>query len=144
MTTQTEDVRSLFDRVLETMRKTTEANLQAQQEMLRHCTTGWPGYPSPQTGWSEKVRQFRKDWSTTAMDLLARHRKMIDEQYRLGTEALEDALQAAEAESPEEFRKRAEAICRKSLDCMKEISETQTREFQKAITKWIELATKVG
>jgi len=40
------------------------------------------------------------------------------------------------------LRKRAEELCRKSLDMMRETAESGLREFQTATNKWIELATK--
>lgn len=144
MATQTEELRGLFDRVLETMQKAAAANLEAQQELLKQWTNAWPAMPTPQAAWTEKVRQFRKDWSTAVADLMTRQRKAADEQYRAAIEALEESMHMFDAESPEEYRRRLEELCRKSLSCMKEMAETQTREFQKAMTKWMDLLGKTG
>ncbi len=73
-----------------------------------------------------------------------KHRDTLDRQYQAGLESLEEALRVAEASNPEDFRARTEQLVRKTLDCMREISETQMTEFQEAVNKWSELATKVG
>jgi hypothetical protein len=88
------------------------------------------------------VQKFQKNWSTTVVDLVAKHRDVIDEQYQAGVDALKDAFSVAEASNPEEFRKRAEELCRKSLDYYKTVAEAQVKEFQDATTKWMDMLTK--
>jgi hypothetical protein len=67
----------------------------------------------------------------------------MERQYQAAIESLDAALRVTESTNPEEYRKRSEQLCRKTLDCLREISETQLREFQETVTKWTELATKV-
>ena len=43
---------------------------------------------------------------------------------------------------PEEFRERTEQLCRKTMDCMREVSEAQMDAFQDSMNKWSELITK--
>jgi hypothetical protein len=50
----------------------------------------------------------------------------------------------AEVSSPEEDRKRTEQYCRKSLECMREITAAQMKEYQDAMNKFSELVAKVG
>jgi hypothetical protein len=68
----------------------------------------------------------------------------MNKQYQATLESLDEALRLAESSNPEEFRKRTEQLCRKTLDCMREVSQVQMQEFQEAVSKWSELATKVG
>ena len=135
---------NLYDEVLKNMRQAAEANLKMQQEMFRQWSTLWPGYPNPQTAWLDKVRDFQRQWGNTISDLARKHQNVIDRQYQAALESLDEALRVSEASNPEEFRKRTEQLCRKSLDCVREISEAQMKEFQEAVSKWSELATKVG
>ena len=44
--------------------------------------------------------------------------------------------------TPEEYRRRFEQLCRKTLECMRESTETQLKEFQDVVTKWTELVTQ--
>ena len=71
-------------------------------------------------------------------------RSQSSAQYDAALEAFEDSMNVAESKDPEEFRKRTEQLVRKTLECVKEISETQTREFQEAVSKWTELVSKAS
>ena len=73
-----------------------------------------------------------------------KHRDVIDKQYQAAVESLDAALHATESTTPEEYRRRSEELCRKTLDCVRTISETQLSEFQEAVTKWTEFATKAA
>ena len=140
----TEAATTVFEDVFENVRKAAEANLKMQQEVLRQWSVLWPGLPTPQSVWVDKVRDFQKQWSSTISDLARKHRVTLDRQYDAALASLDEALRFAEAKDPEEFRARSEQLCRKTLDCLREVSETQLREFQEALAKWTELATKAA
>jgi hypothetical protein len=132
----------MFEQVFDNVRKTAEANMQIQQEFLRQWQQLWPGVPNPQTAWLEQVRKIQREWAHTVGDLARKHREVLDHQYQAALDSLEQALSCAQAKDPEEFRKRAEELCRKTLECMRESAEAQVRELQNALTQWTELATK--
>ncbi len=134
----------VFEEVFDNVRKAAETNLKMQQEMFRQWTTLWPGLPTPQSIWIDKVREFQKQWTTTVSDLARKHRDVLDREYQAALESLDEALRVTESKNPEELRKRTEQLCRKTLDCVREISEAQMGEFQDAVRKWSELLTKAG
>ena len=134
----------LFEEVFANMRKATEANLKMQQEVFRQWTTMWPGIPTPQSIWIDKMRDFQRQWSNTISDLARKHRDAVDRQYQAALESLDAALRVSESTNPEEARRRSEQLCRKTIDCMREMSEAQIREFQDAMTKVTELIAKAG
>lgn len=140
----TETTSSVYEQVFENMRKASEANLKMQQDMFSQWTTMWPGFSTPQSMWLDKMRDFQRQWGNTMSDLARQHRDTLDRQYQTALESLEEALRLSESSNPEELRKRAEQLCRKTLDCMREASEAQMKEFQSAMTKWSELVTKAG
>jgi len=140
----TETGSQLFEEVFANMRKATEANLKMQQEVFRQWTSMWPGMPAPQSIWIDKMRDFQRQWSNTVSDLARRHRESVDRQYQAALESLDAALRVSESTNPEEGRRRTEQLCRKTIDCMREMSEAQIREFQDSISKWTELMTKAG
>jgi hypothetical protein len=142
MTTETESVTGLFEEVFDNMRKTAEANLEMQQELFRQWTAKWPGFPQPQNAWVERVQKAQKDWAKTVKEVLSRHREVLDEQYRLALDSLDDAFRVAQSSDPQEFAKRCESLCRKSLEVLRDAAELQAKEIQKAFTKWVDLATK--
>lgn len=132
----------VLEDVFQNVQKAAEANLKMQQEVFRQWTSLWPGFPSPQSVWLDKVRQFQKQWTNTVSDLARKHRDTIDRQYQAAIESLDAALEITSSTNPEEFRRRSEQLCRKTIECMKEMSETQIREFQQSLNKWTELVTK--
>jgi hypothetical protein len=88
--------------------------------------------------------EFQRQWSNTVSDLAHQHRNTLDRQYQAGLEALDEALRVGEASHPEEYRKRTEAFCRKALECMREASEAQIKEYQQAMSRLGELVGKIG
>lgn len=142
MATQTESVTNVFEQVFDSLRKTAESNIEMQQEMFRQWYSRWPGFPEPQSAWVERAQKFQKEWANTVKDLLTKHREVLDEEYRLATESLEEAFRLAESSDPQDFAKRCETVCRKSLKAVREAGELQLKETQEALNKWIGLAMK--
>lgn len=142
MATETQSVSGVFEQAFDNLKKAAEANVEMQQEMFRKWTSGWPGFPQPQSAWLERIQKFQKEWGKTVKEVLTRHREVLDEQYSLAMESLEEAFKVAQSSDPQEWAKRCEKLCRKSLDVMREVSETQAKELQDALSKWAELASK--
>lgn len=142
MTNQADAANKVFQQVMDSFRKTAETTLSAQKDLFQQWQSNWPGVAATQTPWLDQLRQFQHDWSTTVVDLVRKHRDTIDRQYQAGIDALEEAFSVSESNDPEELRQRMEKLFRQNLDCLKETSEAQIREFQEATTKWVELMTK--
>jgi hypothetical protein len=142
MTTQTESVKSLFEDVFENLRKTAEANIEMQQELFRQWSSNWPGLPQPQNAWVERIQKFQKEWANTAKELLAKHREVLDAEYQMAVDSLEEAFRLGQASDPQDFAKRCEAVCRKSLEALRDVGELQLKETQEALSKWVSLAVK--
>ncbi len=138
---KTQNGSQVFEDVFQNIRKATETGLKLQQEALQQWTSLWPGAPSSQPAWVDKVQKFHKQWCDTVSSLAAKHREVLDEQYQAAVESLDSALKVTESTNPEEYRRRSEQFCRKALDCMKEISETQVQEFQDSAAKWTKVLT---
>ncbi len=142
--TETLTASPVFEEVFQNIRKAAEANLKMQQEIYSQWASMWPGMPTPQTAWLNQMQGFRKQWVDTISSLARKHRDVVERQYQAAIESLDAALSISDASTPEEFRRRSEQLCRKTLDCMKEMTESQIREFQEAITKWTDLFAKAG
>ena len=87
------------------------------------------------------LKPFRKR-SETITDLLNKHREALDSQYRAGIRTIEEAFRVGEAKDPGQFRKLTEELWRQSFDSLKTAAESQVREFQAAMEKWVEGASK--
>jgi hypothetical protein len=138
---------NVYEQVLDNMRKAAESGLKMQQDAFQQWNALWPGLPalpSAQGVWMDKVLEFQRQWSNTVSDLAHKHRSTMDRQYQAALESLDEALRVGESSTPEEYRKRTDQFCRKSLECMRETFEAQMKEHQEAMQKWGELVTKVG
>jgi hypothetical protein len=142
--TETESVTSVFEQVFDHLRKTAESNIEMQQELFRQWGANWPGFPQQETAWLERAQKFQKEWANTVKKLLSKHRETLDEQYRLAIDSLEEAFRVAQSSDPQEYAKRCEALCRKSLEALRDAGEVQGKETQDALNKWIALAVKAA
>ena len=142
--TQTAPGSAVLEEVFQNVRKAAEANLKMQQEVFSQWSSMWPGVPTPQTAWVNQMQSFRKQFADTISEVATKHQDTIDAQYKAATESLNAALSLTDASTPEEVRRRSEQFCRKTLDCMREMTEVQVREFQDAITKFTDLMAKAG
>jgi hypothetical protein len=142
MTTETESIQNVFEQAFDQLRKTAESNIEMQQELFRQWSANWPGFPEPNGAWLEKVQKFQKAWAKTVKELLNKHREVMDEQFDLAVDSLDEAFRVAQSSNPEEYAKRCESLCRKSLEIMREAGELQAKELQEALSKWTELAAK--
>jgi hypothetical protein len=133
----------VFEDVFQNIRKAAESSLKLQQEAFQQWTSMWPGVPTSQPGWVGKMQKFHKQWCEAVSDLAAKHREAMDQQYQATVESLDAALKVSESTNPEEFRRRYEQFCRKTVDCMREITQTQVQEFQESTEEWTKLLTRV-
>ena len=138
MTTATESATNLFEATFNNLRQALESAVQLQQEMYKEWARLWPGLVQSTVDWNANIRKWQKEWATRTTGAMRKHLELVDHQYRVGIESLEAAFQVAAAKDPEEFRERCEALCRQALNLVKETSETQTRQFQEAMNKWVE------
>ncbi|HMO85118.1 MAG TPA: hypothetical protein PKC18_09390 [Lacipirellulaceae bacterium] len=133
---------ALFEEAFQNIRKAAESSLSMQQEMFSQWSALLPGMPAPQSTWMKQLQQVRSKWSDAVAELARKHREVIDRQYAAALESLDAALCVTDASTPEEFRRRSEQLCRKSLDCVREVAESQVQEFQDAVAKWTEVFGK--
>jgi hypothetical protein len=141
---KTENGSQLFEEVFQNVRKAAEVGLKLQQDAFQQWTSLWPGEATSQPAWVDRMRKFHSQWCETVSSLAAKHREVLDQQYQATVESLDTALKVTESSNPEEFRRRSEQFCRKAVDCMRDVSESQVREFQDSAAKWTKLVTKAG
>jgi hypothetical protein len=144
MATKTESATNVFEQVFDNLRKTAESNIEMQQELFRQWGANWPGFPHQENAWLDRVQKFQKEWSKTFAELVNKHRKLLDDQYRMAIDSLKEAFHVAESADPQEYQQRCEELCRKSLELMREAGELQLKETQEALNRWVAMAVKNG
>jgi hypothetical protein len=113
-----------------------------QQDLFRRWGATWPGFPTIENAWLDRVQKFQKEWSKSVTESMNKHRKMLDDQYRIAIDGLKEAFRAIETADPQEYRERCENLCRKSVEMVREIGELQMKETQESLNRWVALVLK--
>jgi hypothetical protein len=132
----------MFDPVFENLRKATDLTIQTQRDLLKRWLSLWEGGPAFQPVWGEKAQKFQKHWAETVSETLKRQRDALEVQFSAGLKGLEAAFAVAGAKDVEEVRAKTVELWEKSFDCLRKAFEAQASEFQTAVARWNELATK--
>jgi predicted RNase H-like HicB family nuclease len=130
----------MFDQVIESMRKATEATVLMQQEMFKKWFALWP-MPGAPPAW-EQAQQFQKKWAETFTELLKRQHDITEAQFKAGLQNIEKSFHFAEAKSPEELRTKTAELWKQCFESLRQASESQMREFQVVTEKWFELMSR--
>ena len=132
----------MFEKVFENLRNATEASVQAQQEIFQKWITLWPGVPSSPYAFGEKFQKVQKKWNQTVAEQVKKQREALEAQFSAGLRNIEESFRLAEAKNPEEFRAKTLELWSKSFDYLRQTAESQLRELQAAMEKWVETVTK--
>jgi hypothetical protein len=149
--------RTMFDIILENYGKAVESTLRLQQEMLRDWTMKWSPLGTQvsgllSTGMStsagatpaaarlEQSSTAQTKWAEAVTDMLRRHRETLDEQYRAGIRAIDDAFRVGEVKDPEQFRRLSEELWRRNLETLQTAVASQMHDLQAVMQKWYEAA----
>ena len=147
----------MVDKILENYSKAVESTLKLQQEMLRNWTMQWSPFGAqlfepPLTGtttsasaapaaaatWLEQLSTAQRKWAEAVADMLKRHQETLDEQYRAGIRAIDDAFRVGEARDPQQFRRLSEELWRRNCEVLKTAVASQMHDVQSVMQKWCE------
>lgn len=133
----------MFEQAADSLKKVTEQTVEMQQEMFKKWLSLWQGFPAMPTGpWMEQMKKFQQRWSETVGEMVRRQRETLDTQYKAGMQNIEKAFQLSQAKSPEEMRTQTMELWQKCFEGVRQTYETQVKEFQLAMQKWMELLSK--
>jgi hypothetical protein len=130
----------MFDSVFENLRKASELTIQTQRDLFKKWFAFWEEGPAFQPIFGEKAQNIQKQWGESVSETLKRQREALEVQFNAGLKSLEAAFAVAGAKNVEEVRAKTVELWEKSFDCLRKAFEAQTAEFQKAVSKWGELA----
>jgi hypothetical protein len=132
------------DQLFDSFRKASESSLQMQQEMLKHWTERLAGSAPPApTVSSDTSQHVQKRWLALGLEMLDKHRASLDSTYAAGLRLIEQSFRAAEAKSPDEYRRLTEDLWRKLFDSYKSQTEAQFDAFKNWSTKSAEAVQDV-
>jgi hypothetical protein len=138
----------MFEQIFDQYRKAVESSFEMQQELYRQWMNGLPIKP-PDLGSGtepgavkEQIKLYQERWSRTLAETLEEHRKVLNQQYEQGIDAISSAFRATEAKTPEEFWRLTQEFWRKSIDSFKAAFQTQTKYVQNLANMWLDLLTK--
>jgi hypothetical protein len=132
----------MVENVFENWQQATQTIVQAQQEMFREWLGLWTHMSFLPSAPGEEVQTFQEQWNQKIADLVDKPRQLLETQLRAGLQQIEAMFRQAAAPNSEEFRAKTLELWRKSFDSLRQIGETQLRDFQAAVQKWNEVLTK--
>lgn len=137
----------MYEQVYENLRKATESSIQMQQEMFQKWTSLFPGQTQPMAAAAtamDEAARLRSKWEEAVTEMLKRQRDTVDAQYRAGLKTLEEMFQVGQAKSPQEIQQRVLELYRTSFESLRQLSESQMKDFKAAVERWTEMMTKVA
>ncbi|MGZ3488353.1 MAG: hypothetical protein ACXVBY_15990 [Isosphaeraceae bacterium] len=145
----------MVDKILENYSKAVESTLKLQQEMLRNWTmqlspfgtqvfeppltgTSTSASATPAAAWLEQLSAAQRKCAEAVADMLKRHQETLDEEYRAGIRAIDDAFRVGEARNPEQFQRLSEELWRRNCEILKTAIASQMHDVQSVMQKWYE------
>jgi hypothetical protein len=133
----------MTDQLFDDFRKSSESLLAMQEDVFKR----WQRLLLAQLGvgergaWEQNLQKRARELMVT---MLNKHREFIDATYRSHNELFEQALRAAEATSPDEYRHIVDDLRRKSLATLREQSESRIRELYNMADEAFEYTRKAA
>jgi hypothetical protein len=130
----------MFDQLFESFRKAAESSMRAQQEVFKQWVQQWAAPPMSAPGTpAGSGADFQKRWLDSATEAMNKQRELFDAAYKSGIDIIQQTFRVSEAKSPEDYRRLVEELWRRFSDTLKEQSEGQLREFQRAAESWLSM-----
>ncbi len=95
---------------------------------------------TPAAAWLEQLSTAQRKCVEAVADMLKRHRETLDEEYRAGIRAIDDAFRLGEARNPEQFQRLSEELWRRNCEVLKTAVASQMHDVQSVMQKWYEAA----
>ena len=130
----------MFEPVFESLRKATDATVKMQQELFSKWTTMFPGLPMVPAAY-EPVK-FQKRCVEVMTELTRKQRETLEAQFNNGVKTIEEAFRVFEAKDPEELRAKTVELWQKTFDSLRQVYDSQVKDFQAATAKWAEVMSK--
>jgi hypothetical protein len=95
---------------------------------------------TPAAAWLEQLSTAQRKCVEAVADMLKRHQETLDEEYRAGIRAIDDAFRVGEAKNPEQFQRMSEELWRRNCEILKTAVVSQMHDVQSVMQKWYEAA----
>ena len=156
----------MFEQVFDNLKKATESSIQMQQEMFQKWVGMFPAAPgaaaaaaaggaagaatgNPAAGLNaaaafDAMTRWQKKFEETMTESLKRQRDLVDSHYTAGLRTLEEMFRVGQSKSPQEYQDKVMQLYRQCFDSLRQLSESQMKEFKAAAERWTELMTKAA
>lgn len=132
----------MIEQVFENLRRATEFNIRTQQRLFKNWA-GMYGVPAASNGTTEQISRAQDQWTDFVTGLVKKQRETLEPHFKNGLKILEEACSLVDAKDPEEVRAKVVELWQKSFQSLRQLCEAQIYDFEAAVTKWVELVTKI-
>jgi hypothetical protein len=137
-----EEGRTMFEQVIDNVRRATEFNIRMQQKLFKKCGGFFPGFPVPAEGGPEVVTEFNAKVAAFVADVVKKQRGTLVPRFDAGLKIVEEACHLMEVKDTEEMRTKTIDVWQKTCDCMRQLYEAEMADVEAIISQWTELVTK--
>ena len=130
----------MFEPVFESLRKATDATVKMQQELFHKWTALFPALPMVPAAY--EPLKFQKRCVEVIGEVTRKQRESLEAQFNHGVKTIEESFRLFEAKGPEELRAKTVELWQKTFDSLRQVYDSQVKDFQAATAKWAELMTK--
>ena len=130
----------MFEPVFESLRKATDATVKMQQELFNKWTAMFPALPMVPAAY--EPLKFQKRCLEVMTELTRKQRETLEAQFNSGVKTVEEAFRLCEAKDPAELRTRTVELWQKAFDSLRQVYDSQVKDFQAATAKWADLMTR--
>jgi hypothetical protein len=131
----------MIEQVFKNLRRATDFNIRTQQQLFKKWA-GMYGTPVP-NGAGEQLAKAQDQWTDFVTGLVKKQRETLEPHCKNGLKIVEEACCLVDAKDPEEVRAKVVELWQKSFQSLRQLCDTQIYDFEAAVTKWVELVTKI-
>lgn len=130
----------MFNQMYENLSKASDSSFQLQQEMMKVWTQQWLSVPQSLGVSAEFSRNLERRWIELSIEMLNRHKEVLEQNYASGIQLIEQTFRLSEAKSSEDYQRMVEELWRRLFASSMDKSEAQLQEFRRWAERSFEMA----
>jgi len=135
----------MYGQVVENMLKFSDSAIQMQHDLFKKWVSLFPAFTpttAAATGAPADPMTYPKKGLEIIGELIQKECEALEAHFKVGMRNIEDACQLVKAKDADELRAKTAEIWQRSVEAIRQASETRVRDFKYAASKWTDVVTK--